>query len=112
MPDSYVFETTGLPRATVTREDDGSFACVVDNIDGLAPARAVSLEETQMGILSLNPPTVVADTAGELVDLAELAVAESVDATDRESTPAEHLAIGLKVGLSVKGALRALEEDV
>lgn len=112
MADTAVFETKGLPRATVTREDDGSFSCVVDNIDGLAPGRTVSLEETAMGIQLLDPPTVVADTAAELVDVAEHAVTEAVDATDRESTPAEYMMICLRTGMAVKGALRALEEDV
>lgn len=112
MADTYAFDGNGLPRATVTREDDGTFSCVVDQIDGLAPARTVSLEEADLGVTSLDPPTVVADTALELVDLAEFAVAEAVDATDRESTPAEHLMINLKVGMSVKAALRALDEDV
>lgn len=112
MADTYVFERLGLPRATVTREDDGSFRAVVDNIDGLAPIRTISTEEAALGILSLNPPTIVADTALELVDAAEHAVAEAVDATDRESTPGEHLMITLRTGMAVKGALRALDEDV
>lgn len=112
MADVAVFETKGTPRATVTREDDGSFRCVVDQIDGLAPTRTVSLEEAAMGILSLDPPTIVAETALELVDATEHAVAEAVDATDRESNPAEHLMICLRTGMAVKGALRALDEDV
>ena len=112
MADVQVFESNGLPRATVTREDDGSFSCVVDQIDGLAPTRTMSQEEIAMGITSLDPPTCVADTAAELVDVAELAVCEAVDATDRESTPAEWLMISLRVGMSVKGALRAMGEDV
>jgi hypothetical protein len=112
MSETKIFEASGLPRATVTREDDGSFRCVVDNIDGLAPTRTVSAEEAALGILSFEPPTVVADTAAELVDAAEHAVAEAVDATDRESTPGEYLMITLRVGMAVKCALRALEVDV
>lgn len=112
MAETQVFESPGLPRATVTREDDGAFSCVVDQIDGLSPTRTVSTEETVLGITSLNPPTCVAATALELADLAEHMVAEAIDATDRESTPAEWLMIHLKVGMAVKGALRALGEDV
>lgn len=112
MADTYAFDLRGFPRATVTREDDGSFRCVVDNIDGLAPTRTVSSEEAALGILLLDPPTIVADTAAELVDATEHAVAEAVDATDRESTPAEYLMITLRTGIAVKTALRALGEDV
>jgi hypothetical protein len=112
MADVFVFELSGLPRATVTREDDGSFKSVVDDIDGLAPTRTISVEEATLGITSLNPPTCVADTAKDLVEVTEYAVAEAVDATDRASTPGEYLMITLRVGMAVKGALRGLGEDV
>lgn len=106
------FEREGTPRATVTRDDGGEFVAVVDNIDGLAPQRTLSVEESALGVQSLNPVTVKARTAVELLELAQFAVGEAVDATDRDSTPMELLMIRLRTRFAVANALRAMDEDV
>ena len=112
MAETRTFEREGTPRATVTRDDAGEFVVVVDNIDGLSPQRTLSTEEASLGIQSLNPVTVKAQTALDALELAQYAVGEAVDATDRDSTPMELLMIRLRTRFAVANALRALKEDV
>jgi hypothetical protein len=112
MVETKTFEREGTPRATVTRDDGGEFLVVIDRITGLSPQRTLSFEESALGILSLNPVTVKAQTAVEAIELAQLAVGEAVDATDRESSPMELLMIRLRTRFAVANALRALKEDV
>lgn len=110
MAETTIFNRSGLPRATVTHEDDGTFSCVVDEIEGLSPTRSPSAEEMTAGIQLLDPPTVTGVTALELVENACAAVSEAIDSTDRASTPAEYVQILLRTGIAVRGAIRALRQ--
>lgn len=112
MAETKTFEREGTPRATVTRDDAGEFTAVIDSIDGLSPVRTVSAEELALGISSLSPVTVRAQTPLDLLDRCVFAVGEAADATDRESTPMELLMIRLRTRVAVANALRALKEDV
>lgn len=109
MTDVATFERTGTPRATVTR-DGLDLTVVVDNIAGLSPNRAVSAEEAALGIESLNPPTATSRDPKTLIDLAELAVEQSAESSDRDLDPGEFMLLRLRVTMAVAGALRMLTE--
>jgi hypothetical protein len=105
------WDRTNWPRATVTLEG-GSFECVIDGIDGLEPQRTVSGSERARGLLSINPPTVRARAADDLIDLAIEAVDVAVTSTLGETgTPGDNLMLRYKTAAAVRGALEMLGVD-
>ncbi len=103
------FEREGFPRATATLDSvTGRIGCVVDQIAGLAPTRALSTEEAGIGIDSLDPPTVHGQRARDVITRAQLAVSAAVDSTVGGGSPPEILFTRYKTAVSVKGALAAL----
>lgn len=112
MSTTVVYETRFLPRATVTLEDDGSFSAVLDNVQGLAPDRGPTSEETADGISSLEPVTVTALTARDLVDRCMLGLSAAARATPgaAEGVKAilELVWVRVRAAAAVKGALDEL----
>lgn len=112
MADTTIFEQRWLPRVTLTI-DGSSYSCVVDGITGLAPQRTATSEEIGLGISSLDPPTITAPSARDLVDRAALAVSNAV-----RSSVGQRLGIGeilwvrLRTIWAVKAALRALDVEI
>lgn len=107
-PVTVSFERLGYPRATVTLAD-ARHSCVVDHIDGLAPVRSVSAEESAAGIDSLDPPTVHAGAPRDLIDLAARATSSALESTLGGEVPApEILLCNYYVATAVKGALDLL----
>jgi hypothetical protein len=113
---TVIYEKRFMPRATVTRQDDGSFSAVIDGVTGLAPDRGPSSEEIADGISSLDPVTVTALTARELVDVAMLGLSAAARATPGAAegalAVAELLWVRFRAACAVKGALDLLEIEV
>jgi hypothetical protein len=113
---TVVYETRFMPRATVTQQDDGSYLAVIDNVKGLAPDRGPSSEEIAEGISSLEPVTVVALTARELVDRCVLALSAAARATPGATEGVkgipETLWVRFRAAWCVKGALDLLEVEI
>ncbi len=114
MSTTVVYEKRFLPRATVTLEDDGSFSAVLDGVTGLAPDRAPTSEEIADGISSLDPVTVTALTARDLVDRCQLGLGAAARATPgaAEGVKAiyELLWVRFRAAVAVKGALDELND--
>jgi len=109
---TLTYDRQNFPRVQLTKDDIG-FSAIIDSISGLAPDRSVSPEEIGKGILSLDPPTVEADTMRELIDRSMLAVSLAVEATiGTPDSIAEVLAVRYRTGIAVRGALSALGEDI
>lgn len=115
MSTTVVYETRFLPRATVTLEDDGSFSAVIDNIQGLAPDRGPTAEELADGISSLEPVTVTALTARDLVDRCMLGLSAAARATpgaaEGVKAAIEMLWVRFRAAAAVKGALDKLTDE-
>ena len=99
----------GLPRVTVTLDAKGYAATV--EILGLSPGRSISAEERFAGISSLDPPTVRAKTAHEMIRLAIRATLSAIQATDQSVVPAVAAAVAYGVDFAARNALEALKED-
>lgn len=116
MSTSVTFETRFMPRAVVTLEDDGSFSALIDGITGLAPDRGPSSEEIAEGISSLEPVTVSALSARDLVDRSMLALSAAVRATPGATEGVkgivETLWTRFRAAWCIKGALDLLEIEI
>jgi hypothetical protein len=112
---TVVYEKRFLPRATVTLQDDGSYSAVIDGVTGLAPDRGPSTEEVAEGISSLDPVTLTAATARELVDGAMLGLSAAARATPGATEGVkgilETLWVRVRAACAVKGALDMLTES-
>ena len=116
MSTTVVYEKRFMPRATVTQQDDGSFAAVIDGVTGLAPDRVPTSEEITDGISSLDPVTVTALTARELVDVAMLGLSAAARATPGAAegvlSIGELLWVRFRAACAIKGALDMLEVEI
>jgi len=116
---SVVYDASTGPKVTLTRTDAGGFQCVLE-VDGLEPQRATTAEERAVGITSLDPPTVViapqatsAKTHRALIDASWRAVSASATSTTGETGGVAGLLMTcLRVTMSVRHALRLLEEEI
>jgi len=115
---SATFDGNKTPRVTVTSEADfetgqDSYEAEI-TILGVAPARGTTAEERAAGIVQLTLPiTVRARGVPELIDVAKRAASTAVYLTPG----AELDFVGLVMteyltARSVRGALRALDEDL
>jgi len=115
---TVTFDSAISPTVTLTLEND-VYRAVID-VEGLDPQRAVSAEESFLGIVSLNPPTVRVkarrsslDTWRDLIDLAQRAVTAAATSTTGETGgPAGILLTYFRVAFGMRGALRLLGEDI
>lgn len=119
MSETVVYDSTILPKVTLTRTTAGGFECVLE-VDGLEPQRATTAEERAAGITSLDPPTVsisAKKTPGKthraLLDASWRAVSASATSTTGETGGPGGLAMTcLRVTMAVRHALRALDEGI
>jgi hypothetical protein len=115
---SVIVDRPYAPKVTLTRDTGGTLTATLE-IEGLAPNRDPSIEETAIGVLSLDPPKVyVADHAtrkqaiNALIASAYRAVFASVESTQGATlSPMALSAIGHRVSIGLRRALRLIEED-
>lgn len=115
--ETVTYEQVSAPAVTLTKDTSDTTGrvryTVVVNLLGLVPTRSTTAEERLSGISSLDPPTVSANTPGELVRLAIAACKNSYNETEGYALTATSGAeIAYRVGFSVLQALRKLGEDV
>lgn len=103
---TIVRDRENCPKVTLTAGDDGTFSCVVE-VQGLAPTRAVSVEEGFRGWTSLDPPTVSTMDPRKLVDEAVACTLASV--ADTMVMEPDHCSmIVLRVATEVRRGLYAM----
>ncbi|MDX1526975.1 MAG: hypothetical protein R3337_00020 [Gammaproteobacteria bacterium] len=111
MAETVVYDNRSTPKCTLTK--DGEQFTAVLEVVGLAPTRDVSIEESTIGVLSLDPPTVRAYSHRELIDAAQRAVQAAVSSTmGSRGTAAEIAFVYLRTATAVRNALRMLDEDI
>ena len=107
------------PRVTLTRDDGGSFDCVIE-IEGLEPARAITTEERRLGIVSLDPPTLRIQavrsryqTHRNLIAAGCRAVIASVESTTGDAGGIGEIAMAyMRTAWAIRSALRLLDEEI
>lgn len=106
------YKRTRIPTTTVSFNTQTSEYKAVIDISGLEPVRASSGEESLQGIVSLSPPTVVAESVRDLIDLSILAVSNSAFSTpDFEFGPSELAVVSYSVSYGIRGALEVIEKE-
>lgn len=114
---SDTYDQEGVPACTATKTTSdvtgaSTFSVVIDLLE-LDPGRSITSEERTKGITSLNPPTVEARTANDLVRLSVEACCNAYDETEGYSLDAESLTyMSMKISQTVLQALRKIGEDV
>ncbi len=114
LPDkSIVYDAKDSPRVTLARVG-GQYDVTIE-VDGLAPDRSVTAEERQVGITSLEPPTVHAKTTGQLIESGSRAVQAAAMVTPGVGDtlgPGELAMMHYRVSRALRVALRKIDEDV
>lgn len=107
-----IYDRPGLPRITLEKSSEG-FTAIVE-VDGLEAYRDPTTIELDEGILSLDPPTVKAQTIRSLIELSQRAVGIVLHAstTDNPLGPGGLLMAYYRVAVAIRGALRELGEEI
>jgi hypothetical protein len=113
LPDKTIeYDDTGAPKLTLKRTN-GLFDIVIE-VDGIAPYRGTTAEERQVGIESLNPPTVHAKNTEQLLRSGSRAVQAAIFASPGSESfgPGDLAMIHYRTTRAVRDALRSMGEDV